>query len=264
MLLFGVINASPDSLNTDSIVERARRGDGSRRLAAGQRRRRRSISAGRVDRPRHGGRLARRVGPAGTRSCRRWPRWACRSASTPGDPRWRAARSSAGANGDQRRRRHADRRDVGGGGRVRGADRACRSCPDRTRGRWSTSAAIRSTAISSSSKPASPTPTGSACASAASSIPAPASPQPNWPWEERYRLPEDRLPQPRPAAPVGPAAVHRPAVEGHAAARGADGDRRRAGPRVRASHYPGRGRAEVERRARLAGLTAARPSAVHQ
>ena len=39
------------------------------------------------------------------------------------------------------------------------------------------------------------------------------------------RVPEDRVQQPPAVAAVGPAALHRPAVEGHPAALGADGDR---------------------------------------
>ena len=132
-------------------------------------------------------------------------------------------------HGAQRRRRHADGRDVG---RVAAEFDVpiVRAVPVRTEptrdGR--TCGPTRSTRWSSSSTPASPTPTATACATAASSTPAPASPPATGPVGGALPLPEDRLQQPRRAAPVGLAAVHRAAVEGHAAALGADGDRARA------------------------------------
>ena len=78
MFLYGVVNASPDSLNTDSIVHgpeqalarpRQLLADGADGIDLGG-----QGSTDIADR----GAVEGRVGAPARRWCRRWPRWACR------------------------------------------------------------------------------------------------------------------------------------------------------------------------------------------
>ena len=100
--------------------------------------------------------------------------------------------------------------------------------------------ATRSRRSSSSSTPACATPTATACATAASSTRAPASPR-ELAVGGALPLPEAGVHQPRRAARVRAAAVHRAAVEGDRAARRAARDRGPQPARVRACALPRQG-----------------------
>ena len=122
VLLYGVVNASPDSLNEDSIVDgpeaavaRARRllADGADALDVGGQG---STDAATVVPWEAEWRPARSRDPGGRRARRRRERRHVASGGRPPCARGRG-------DGDQRRRRHADRGDVGGRRRSSGADR---------------------------------------------------------------------------------------------------------------------------------------------
>ena len=135
MFLYGVVNASPDSLNTDSIVAHRRASPRPRPAAAGRRRRRPRPGRPGQHRRGRGGAVGGRVGAparagAGTGRAGRADE---RGHVAPGGA---APRAAGRRHRDQRRRRHAERRDVAGGRRVRRADRGAVPQRARTRGRW--------------------------------------------------------------------------------------------------------------------------------
>ena len=194
VFLFGVVNASPDSLHDGLDRHHARRGGGAGQRAAGRRVPTRSTSAVRVRPTRptvvdwtvEWERLA--DDRAGARHARRR-----RSASTAGAPRSCAGRSSGGHR-DQRRRRHAVTTRCGRWPPSSTCRSSCRSCPGPTRARWPTSPATRSRPSPSSSTPAWPTPTATALRERCILDPGTGFAPPAWPWEQRYDYQKDVYP----------------------------------------------------------------------
>ena len=209
------------------------------RMLLERRRRRASTSAGRARPTRPPSSTGRSSGPASSRSSRR----SRRSASALSIDSWRPRGRAPGPGGrcdDASTPPTACRTTRCGASPPSSTSRSwCRSSPGRTRGSWPTSSSgTRSTRLIEFFTDRLAVADRYGLRHRCIIDPGTGFAPPGADWEERYRVPEARVRQPRPAAPVRPPAVRRPAVEGVPAARRGARAGRVAGPRLRPQPPP--------------------------